>query len=259
MTGTTDALAFLSGPGPRQLGLLALALVLSALIGIERELRQKSAGLRTHTLVGLGAALFMLVSKYGFGDVLVPGHVVLDPSRVAAQIVTGIGFIGGGVIFVRRDLVRGLTTAAVVWLTAAVGMACGAGLILLAVGVTAGHLAVMYGLTAISRRLPVSRHAPSQLRITYLEGRGALRNVLATCTERGFVVVEAGVERTAPADFELGRDDRRARAQPAEQQGASTVVLHIQGRGPVTRLVAALYDIPGVLAVNAGEAGYPTQ
>jgi putative Mg2+ transporter-C (MgtC) family protein len=72
--------------------------------------------------VGLGAACFMMVSKYGFFDVL-GDHVTLDPSRVAAQIVSGIGFIGGGLIFVRRDAVRGLTTAAVIWLTTAVGMA----------------------------------------------------------------------------------------------------------------------------------------
>jgi putative Mg2+ transporter-C (MgtC) family protein len=86
-----------------QAGELGLALVLSASVGLERELRLKDAGLRTHTLVGLGAALFMLISKYGFNDVLRSGLVVLDPSRMAAQIVSGIGFIGAGVIFVRRD------------------------------------------------------------------------------------------------------------------------------------------------------------
>src|ERR1700682_991513 len=86
----------LNGEGWRQAAELGLALVLSALIGLEREIRQKSAGLRTHTLVGVGAALFMLVSKYGFNDVLGRGLVILDPSRVAAGIVAGIGFIGGG-------------------------------------------------------------------------------------------------------------------------------------------------------------------
>src|SRR5580658_7387261 len=96
----------LSGEGWRQAGELGLALLLSAAIGLEREMRQKSAGLRTHTLVGVGAALFMLISKYGFTDVLETGRVILDPSRVAAQIVTGIGFIGGGLIFVRRESVQ---------------------------------------------------------------------------------------------------------------------------------------------------------
>ena len=81
--------------------------MLSTIIGLEREWRQKSAGLRTHTLVGVGAALFMLVSKYGFGDVLVSDRTVLDPSRIAAQVVSGIGFIGGGLIFVRGDMCVG--------------------------------------------------------------------------------------------------------------------------------------------------------
>jgi putative Mg2+ transporter-C (MgtC) family protein len=116
------------GQSSLQLAELALAFVLSASIGLEREIRQKSAGLRTYTLVGFSSALVMLVSKYGFTNILESGRVVLDPSRIAAQIVSGIGFIGGGLIFVRKDIVRGLTTAATVWLTAAVGMACGAGL-----------------------------------------------------------------------------------------------------------------------------------
>src|SRR6202451_1751525 len=115
----------LSGEGWKQVGELSVALVLSAAIGLEREIRQKSAGLRTHTLVGVGAALFMLISKYGFTDVLEPRLIVLDPSRVAAQVVTGVGFLGAGLIFVRRDSVRGLTTAASIWVTAAIGSACG--------------------------------------------------------------------------------------------------------------------------------------
>jgi putative Mg2+ transporter-C (MgtC) family protein len=90
---------------------LGLALALSSVIGLERELRQKSAGLRTYAVVGTGVALFMLVSSYGFADTL-GRNVTFDPSRVAAQIVSGIGFIGGGLIFVRRDDVKGLTTAA---------------------------------------------------------------------------------------------------------------------------------------------------
>jgi membrane protease YdiL (CAAX protease family) len=85
-----------------QLAELGLAFVLSALIGLERELRQKSAGLRTYTLVGFSSALIMLVSKYGFTDIIQQDRIVLDPSRIAAQIVSGIGFIGGGVILKRR-------------------------------------------------------------------------------------------------------------------------------------------------------------
>ena len=92
---------------------------------LERELQGKSAGIRTQTIVGTAAALILLVSKYGFSDVLVPGTVEVDPSRVAAQIVSGIGFLGAGIIIFRRGSVHGLTTAAAIWESAAIGMAAG--------------------------------------------------------------------------------------------------------------------------------------
>jgi len=135
---------------------LGTAFLLSALIGLEREVRRKSAGLRTYTVVGTTAALFLLVSKYGFSDGLAPGLVVLDPSRVAAQVVTGIGFIGAGLIFVREDRVNGLTTAATIWLVTGVGMACGAGLILLAVAVTAAYFVIAFLFPRLIRLLPGS-------------------------------------------------------------------------------------------------------
>jgi putative Mg2+ transporter-C (MgtC) family protein len=138
------------GEGWTQVGQFGLAFLLSFLIGLEREWRQKSAGLRTYTVVGIGSALFMLVSKYGFTDVLAKGAVVLDPSRVAAQIVSGLGFIGAGVIFVHRGSVKGLTTAAGIWLTAAIGAACAAGLPILAALATAAYL-------LLSLTLPVTR------------------------------------------------------------------------------------------------------
>ncbi|GAA2113305.1 MgtC/SapB family protein [Actinomadura alba] len=230
-----------TGQGWVQVGELALALVLSAAIGLEREIRQKSAGLRTHTLVGFGAALIMLVSKYGFADVL-SDRVVLDPSRVAAQIVTGIGFIGGGLIFVRRDAVRGLTTAAVIWLTAAVGMAAGAGLWLLAILVTAGHFLVMFALTPLEALLPHSKYAPSRLKVTYLDGRGVLRQALALCTDRHFLIGELSVERAG--------EDHHART--------ISVWLTVQGSGSVSRLTAALSEINGVLAVSVYDVNTPS-
>jgi hypothetical protein len=131
------------------------------------EVRQKNAGLRTHTLVGVGAALFMLISKYGFTDVLEPRLVVLDPSRVAAQIVTGVGFLGAGLIFVRRDSVRGLTTATAIWVTAAVGAAAGTGLPLLAVLTTGIYFLVAVAFPVATRWLPRSSTAISALRVRY--------------------------------------------------------------------------------------------
>jgi putative Mg2+ transporter-C (MgtC) family protein len=224
-----------AGQGWLQIGELALAFVLSSLIGLEREWRQKSAGLRTHTLVGVGAALFLIVSKYGFFDVLGP-HVTLDPSRVAAQIVSGIGFIGGGLIFVRADIVRGLTTAAIVWVTAAIGMACGAGLWLLALAVTAGHFTVVLGFTALTPRLPRSRFTSSGLRVVYEDGRGVLRAVLAECTRRGFTIARV--------------DTQRLDSTPA----TVAVTLEVQGRGSLNGLAAALTDLDGVLHVAASDA-----
>ncbi len=108
---------------------LVLAGVLGGLIGAEREYRAKVAGTRTHLLVALGAALIMLVSKYGFDG-------VGDPGRVAAQIVSGIGFIGAGAIMVDKHAVHGLTTAAGIWVAAGIGMASAAGLYILAVAAT---------------------------------------------------------------------------------------------------------------------------
>ena len=172
-----------TGQGWLQLAELTLAFALSALVGLEREIRQKSAGLRTHTLVGVSAALFMLVSKYGFMNILENGRVMLDPSRVSAQVVSGIGFIGGGIIFMRRDVVRGLTTAASIWLTAALGMACGAGLPVLAVATTGGYLVIMPKLV---RRLPRSRRRATEIYITYEDGRDCC--ALSSSNAPGFIL-----------------------------------------------------------------------
>ena len=119
-----------------------IAALLCSLLGFEREVRQKAAGLRTHALVGLGASLFMSVSAGGFRGVL-GEHVTLDPSRIAAQVASGIGFLGAGLIIVRRNNVHGLTTAAGIWVCAAIGLACGSGLLLTATAVTLLSLGLM--------------------------------------------------------------------------------------------------------------------
>ena len=116
---------------------ILISVILGFLIGYERKLRFKEAGIRTHTIVCAGSALIMVVSKYGFGD-----SVEADASRVAAQIVSGIGFLGAGIIVYRRHEIRGLTTAAGVWATAGVGMAAGAGLYVVAVGSTVILIAI---------------------------------------------------------------------------------------------------------------------
>jgi len=106
-------------------------------IGYERKTRSKEAGIRTHTIVCLAAALLMVLSKYGFGDlVLSTGEIPVDVARIAAQVVTGIGFLGAGIIFYRRDTLHGLTTAAGIWATAAIGMAIGSGMYILGIAST---------------------------------------------------------------------------------------------------------------------------
>jgi putative Mg2+ transporter-C (MgtC) family protein len=120
---------------------LAVGLVLGAVVGWERELQRQPAGFRTHALVALGAALFTVISAYGFGP-------NADPTRIAAQIVTGVGFLGAGSILREGGDVRGLTTAASIWAVAAVGMAAGAGMYVLAV---AGAVLVVFALEVLDR------------------------------------------------------------------------------------------------------------
>lgn len=217
-----------------------LALVLSTAIGLEREAGAKSAGLRTHALVGVGAAVFMVISKYGFTDLLGTDHIALDPSRIAAQVVSGIGFIGGGLIFVRRDAVRGLTTAATIWLTAAVGMACGAGLPVLAVATAAGHFLITRGFPPLARLTARHRREPPILRLSYADGHGVLRTVLTVCTERGWAVRRMAVDREG-----FDHDGTRTAA----------VTLELDGRGGLGDLAAELAELPGVRFAFTGREG----
>lgn len=126
---------------------LFVAGAMGVLIGLEREYRAKEAGYRTHFLVALGSALMMIVSQYGFMEVLKTDLIRLDPSRIAAQVVSGIGFIGAGTIILQKQIVRGLTTAAGIWATSGIGLAVGAGMY--AVGISA-TLLVLLGLEMLS-------------------------------------------------------------------------------------------------------------
>ncbi|MGW1838824.1 MgtC/SapB family protein [Streptomyces sp. NPDC002067] len=235
--------AFQPGQGPRQFAELALALLLSSLIGMEREARQKSAGLRTHTLVGVGSALFMEVSIHGFGTLLGADGVALDPSRVAAQVVSGIGFIGGGLIFVKKDAVRGLTTAATIWLTCAIGMACGGGLPLLALGATAVHFLVVRGFAKVSERIGTTPSAEQfELRLSYRPQQGLLGRMLELCTGSGFLVSDVQVE-----------------TGPPERAVSSEVLLRLEGTASAHALVEALADLDGVRGVQLGRQSDTTE
>ena len=236
----------------------------------EREIRQKSAGLRTYTLVGLASALIMLVSKYGFTDMLVQGRVVLDPSRMAAQIVSGIGFIGGGVIFVRKDLVRGLTTATTIWVTAAVGMACGGGLPLLAVAVTAANFVVVFASGrsngSCRNRAGRPRRYASSTRTggascARFSSSAPMRNSPSPASRSSAAAASTGAASTParpaqrrPPTPPRGPWRKAAHSVPASKP-AVTVALELRGGRSIARLVDKLSEIDGVFAVNPGDAG----
>ncbi|HEY7009790.1 MAG TPA: MgtC/SapB family protein [Jatrophihabitantaceae bacterium] len=242
---TILAAAAANGQTWRQVGELLLAFALSSVIGLERQFRGKGAGLRTQAIVGTAAALIMLVSKYGFADVLSARTVVLDPSRVAAQVVTGIGFLGAGLIITRHGAIRGLTTAASVWETAAIGMAAGAGLPLLALLVTALHFVIVLGYAPLTRLIAAREQTERGFTLTYEDGRGVLRAVLAACTSHAWIVKSVAV---------TGRGDGGAEAVSRSDRDAQlvTVALTLRGRGALDAAMA-LTAIPGVVGVYAGE------
>jgi putative Mg2+ transporter-C (MgtC) family protein len=227
-----------AGQGSRQVAELFVAFGLTALIGLERELQGKSAGLRTQTIVGTAAALILLVSKYGFNDVLSTGLVVVDPSRVAAQIVSGIGFLGAGIIIVRRGSVHGLTTAAAVWESAAIGMAAGARLFLLACTVTAMHFLIVVGFMPLARRLTARLGGSIRMHVTYDEDRGVMHELLQVCDRRRWQLTD------------LATDTPEGSRPVAGQSG---VMLTLSGSG-ILAAATVLAGIDGVTAVHQLEA-----
>lgn len=211
--------------------LLVATFILCSLVGIERQLRQKAAGYRTHVLVGLGSCAFTLVSAYGFAAVL-GDDVMLDPSRIAAQIVSGIGFLGAGVIFKGHNVVRGLTTAATIWVAAAIGMACGAGMLSLGIALTALHLLTLFVIAPLVRRLP-DPDRKRLLRVTYADGAGVLRDLLASATSMGFT---SSIETS----HRITQDDERF------------VVMDIRfhGKPPIRDLIPTFMELQGVKRVS---------
>jgi putative Mg2+ transporter-C (MgtC) family protein len=164
---------------------LIIAAALVSLIGLERERLGWAAGLRTHMLVCVGSCLMMIVSAYGFSATL-GDHVVLDPSRVAAQVVSGIGFLGAGSIILRNEAIKGLTTAASVWAVAGVGLAAGGGLYTAAVAATVIILLILAGLKPWEERYQASRTA-LELSLTAARGTvsvGFLETILGERTGR---------------------------------------------------------------------------
>jgi putative Mg2+ transporter-C (MgtC) family protein len=212
---------------------LALAAVLGGLIGVERELREREAGLRTHLLVALGSALFTIVGAYGFHDFLNSGASVVrvDPTRIAAQIVTGIGFLGAGAIIRQGLSVRGLTTAATLWVVAAVGLAAGAGYYSVAVITTALVLIALYPLRIMAYTV-ISRFRPEDGRLLVALPAGEPPGRIVDEVERlgarisSLDVMQEGDRRRLELDVVLPRDT------------------------PIPRLVSRIADLEGVVEVR---------
>ena len=215
------------------IGRLALATVLGLLIGIERERLEYAAGMRTHALVCVASALIMIVSTYGFplpGEGAAAAH---DPSRIAAQVVSGVGFLGAGVIFMRRNVIRGLTTAASVWAVAGIGLAAGGGLYVPAAMGAAFMLLIQGGMRPIERRM--FRHQ-------------AIRHRIAITTSSAFLLLPVIQEMLAGTEaslrsIEFDRKDS-GKAEKVE------LTLHATSERDMLTLVNRLHEVEGVEKIS---------
>jgi putative Mg2+ transporter-C (MgtC) family protein len=211
---------------------LLVAALLGSIIGADREKLAWAPGLRTHMLVCVGACLFMIVSAFGFADILQTPNVILDPSRIAAQVVSGIGFLGAGTILLRGEVVRGLTTAASLWSVAAIGLAVGGGLYIEAVAATVVIMVILAGVKPIEERFQ-QRHKNHEL----------------------LLEVEAGKLSLAALEAALGYRARRIVryvAKPGETEGQESLSLTLTRLSPkeVADIERELGRLPGVRKVD---------
>ena len=172
---------------------ILLAAILGAVIGYERKNRLKEAGVRTHMIVCLGSALMMVISKYGFEDVIAAGRSV-DAARIAAQVVTGIGFLGAGMIFIRKQIVTGLTTAAGIWAVAGIGMAVGAGMYL--VGIIAAIMVVIAQVVLYTHSDFFHIPAAEAIEIRVLQSPDVLQKVREVFASRNIDIMSVKFEKT---------------------------------------------------------------
>ena len=207
---------------------LCVAGLCGTVIGLDREYRVKDAGFRTHFLVAMGSALMMLVSQYGFSDILsaVP-EVKLDPSRIAAQVVSGIGFIGAGTISIHRQLVRGLTTAASLWATAGIGLAAGAHMYVVAAAATVLTLFALEVLTLVFGGLGRRR----TMVVFSATKRAAVDEMFNELQSREYAVISYEVEAQRSADGIVYR---------------ATLVIRAKGNTDEDRYVDLLRENPDI-------------
>lgn len=235
---------------------LCVALLLGAAIGLERESNDHSAGIRTNTLVALGSALFTIISAYGFSALLQEPHIQIDPTRVASYIIAGIGFLGGGTIFLQRrnGQVKGLTTAAAVWVVAAIGMACGVGMLLEALVVSLLTLVVLIGLRYLERTVwPFRQPQRHTLSIEVAGTQGEVPgSVLAQahdiCRREGIIIDTIEIQ----SGKGIKKGQKAGETTEEDQPGK---MIELECRAPDSRrLMSAVSDIrelPGVLSISA--------
>lgn len=215
---------------------LLVALLIGAFIGLEREIHEQAAGVRTLALVSLGSALFTVISAYGFIDIARSLHLSLDPTRIASYIVAGIGFLGGGTIFFSREQekVKGLTTAAAIWVVAAVGMACGAGFIVEAVVTTALALFVLYILHYVE--LAIVPRPSSSIHHLHIEATPVtpqfIASVYDTCA-RNDVTVE------------------KLQLLSGQEVESIGLLCRVTDATALTRAISELHALPGIRAIHA--------
>jgi len=213
---------------------LGLALIFGAIIGLERESTEHTAGLRTQALVALGSSLFTIISAYGFTSFLGIPHIQIDPTRIASYIVAGIGFLGAGSIFRDQQRVRGLTTAATVWLVAAVGMACGAGLLLTAVAATIMALIILILLRYVERIFLLGHSSETQyLHIEATPVSGQLTGQVYDAFARAGITVE------------------KLTVRPDQEVDAVIVACRIPNAATLSQVIGDLRALPEVRAVHA--------
>lgn len=206
---------------------LCVAGLCGTLIGLDREYRVKDAGFRTHFLVALGSALIMIVSQYGFSDILTHPGVGLDPSRIAAQVVSGIGFIGAGTIIIHRQLVRGLTTAASLWATAGIGLAAGADMFVVAGAAT---LLTLFGLEALS---------------LFFGGLGRRRTMLVFSASRK-EQIDAMFDRLQTKDYAVITYEVEAVREGHDISYRATLVIRARGAADEEAYIALLRENPDI-------------
>jgi putative Mg2+ transporter-C (MgtC) family protein len=216
---------------------LTVALILGAAVGFEREQKEHAAGLRTLALVSLGCALFTIVSAYGFLELLTIPHTTLDPTRVASYIVAGIGFLGGGTIFLsqQNEKVKGLTTAATIWVIAAVGIACGIGMILEAL-ITTGMVLFILFLLPLGERviLPL---APSNMRHLQIKTSSIsgqfIADIYETCARNKVVIEKLTIIQV--------------------QEGEEIdIVSRIPDQETVSKVIGELHTLSGIKTIHVG-------